>query len=279
MATANSDEFDTCTSSMESGCSNTAPSPQTFLSHLLADQGVPDRLDPYSIDHFMNFESDGDGHGVLREMPSDWMTAIRLGDIRPFTNNSNCSNRHHIQSLRTVQGETLLHVACRHGQHHIVDCLLRTHRSPVLVLDSSGRNPLHSLCIAMRDAHASFPPRRSRNQQIAVTVEYVETIKVLVHHTPMLTMYKDSEGKPPLEYIHEVKHHSNEIHTTDQLSPFQQVNALLVQERVVDRVVQELFTQRQLAHSETQMTAMEKVDRMINLEGVDAAILECGFSI
>jgi hypothetical protein len=222
--------------------------PNLFLSRLLADRGLPDRLDPLSIDHFMNFE--GVGNGGLRETPAQLVMAIQQGDTRQLLS----SKPKQAQSLRTPQGETLLHVACRFRQHAVVDHLLSVLRVPTLVLDQNGRTPLHSLFLAVSDAQHAC---------------YFEIMRQLLRHTPMLVMYTDGHGKTPLEYVNET--------SGSYLS--QQVNTLLVQENVVEQVVQELSRQRQQAHAGNHMTAMEKVDRMVNLDGVNAAVLEAGFSI
>ncbi|KAG7368532.1 hypothetical protein IV203_031275 [Nitzschia inconspicua] len=80
-----------------------------------------------------------------------------------------------------------------------------------------------------------------------------------VMHYVLLTMYTDSQGLSPFEYFDSAQNDLDRSNDRFRLEK-QQVNALLVQERVIDRVFQELFQLRQHSFSGTQMTAMEKIE-------------------
>ncbi|KAG7347858.1 hypothetical protein IV203_016563 [Nitzschia inconspicua] len=96
-----------------------------------------------------------------------------------------------------------------------------------------------------------------------------------MHHA-LLTMYTDSQGLSPFEYFDSAQNDLDRSNDRFRLEK-QQVNALLVQERVIDRVFRELFLPRQ--HSFSDMTAMEKIDFIVDPEGFNASIMEAGFSV
>jgi hypothetical protein len=59
-----------------------------------------------------------------------------------------------------------------------------------------------------------------------------------------------------------------------------QVNDLLVQEGVIQRIVEEFSNQTSKRRISTQrMSAIEQVDRYVNLSGLEETIMESGFSI
>jgi hypothetical protein len=278
-----SNSFSTCSSSESSGGggsswlfsmdttdNHTVPLPPSVaLSHSLADHGLPDRFDPQSMDHFVYFEgSDGRSQGI----PQEFLAAIQCGNIcqwlgekqqqrQPYSYFSGLYNRYTpnhkskrlLQAMRNSQGETLLHLASRWSRHGIVKRLLEL-QLPTLVLDQQGRTPLHSLCLSMNNS----------NGYITSSCDHTETMRLLLRHTPTLVLYMDQQRKTPFEYLQ-----CSQWHVMD----------LIRQEQVVERVVQEIAQQTQRARSGQQMTVIETVDRIVNLTGLDAAVMETGFSI
>jgi len=229
--------------------------PSAVLTRSLANNGIPDRFDPLSLDHFMNFEVD-EGRSCGAITPCVVRT-IELGDTHALL--SLLCNTHDANSIRrqrNAHGETLLHLACRMGSHAVVDRLLQQDiQLPTLVLDGQGRNPLHSVCLAMNSCGADNKSN---------SFSFLQTLRFLLRHTPTLLLYIDPQGKTPLEYLQ---------------VEFQAVNDLLLQEGVVERVVGDISRKTERAKSRQRMTPMETVDHMVNLSGVDAAIMESGFSI
>jgi hypothetical protein len=243
--------------------------PYFTLSHCLAERGLPSRFDPMSVDHFMFFEVDNEDdqqhhnvEGFMRSrhqhIPVETVTAIQYGKVDQFLMLG--SNRNYLRSQRNDQGESLLHVASWWGSSKIVERLLEKdiQLSP-FVLDQRGRSPLHTACLAVVN-----------NQTLDSTrADYIGTIRLLLRHAPALTLYTDQQGRTPLEYLN-----SN---TTRALE--QQVNDLLVQQNVIERTVEHISSQSVKQMSAQRMSAVDHVDRYVNLSGLDAAIMESGFSI
>jgi hypothetical protein len=240
--------------------SGTGSSPGDSFAIAIQNRGIPSRLDPLSIDHFVYFESaEDESCGELPQaMPLELVTAMdhpRIHQQEQIEKLQTYGTPAFLKSLRTPDGETLLHLAASSGCHAVVEKLLRPDMQlPIMVLDRTGRTPLHSLCMTMKQPHSH-----------ATQQQFLETMRVLVLHSPTLVLYMDQERMTPLQYIHSTYH--------------KQVNNLLLQENVVDRVAQEISRQLNHAHSGQRLTAMETIDRMVNLSGVDAAIMETGFSI
>ena len=238
--------------------SNNEHTSRETLMHALADRGIPSHLDPYSIDHCVHFEgSDDFANGRTQAIPTELMTAIHHGEQQQLIQRlQDCGNSNYLKSLRTSDGETLLHLAASTACHAVVGRLLQPDMQlSTMVLDRHGRTPLHSLCLSISRKH----------HDLAIQHQHLETMRILFRHSPSLVLYMDQDKMTPLEYLHNSNHN--------------EVNDLLVQEHVVERVAQEMSRQMHVAHSGQHMSAMERVDCMVNLSGVDAAIMETGFSI
>lgn len=237
--------------------------PSVIISRALADHGLPDRLDPLSMDYLMDFDYD-DG-SLHRHIPTDVLMAIQYGNADQFI--QHYKSKDQLLAERNSQGETLLHLACRWGSVSIVKLLLRDVKVSTLVLDRQGRSPLHSLCFAMN----------SRNVNGTVNFQncnHLETMQLLIQEKSTLILYKDKQGKTPLEYIQQ----SNNWNTNDVLL-YRFVNEMLRSERIVERVVEEMSHRMENSRSGQRMTIWEKIDNMIDLSALDSAIMETGFSI
>lgn len=230
-------------------------SPSVTFSLAIQNRGIPCRLDPFSIDHFIYFEDSNSERP--QAIPLELVSAMQHGDEQGVIEHLHqYGNSTHLSSLRTSDGETLLHVAAASGCHAVVERLLKFDlQLPTMVLDGKGRSPLHSLCMAMSHSHHPAIPQPQQ----------IEIMRLVLRHSPTIILYMDQERMTPLEYLH--SNHS------------QQISHLLLQENVVERVAQEMTRQMQKARSGQHMTAMETVDRMVNLSGIDAAIMETGLSI
>ncbi|KAL3914972.1 MAG: hypothetical protein SGILL_005863 [Bacillariaceae sp.] len=236
---------------MDGTAQNTA-SPHDAFALAIQNRGIPSRLDPLSIDHFVHFES-GENIGRHQPIPLEVVHAMQSGgDQQQVIQHLHQWNPTSLKSLRTSEGETLLHVAAASGCHTLVEWLLQPDMQlSAMVLDRKGRSPLHSVCIAMH--HSQH------------TAQHLETMQVLLRHSPTLVLYMDQERLTPLEYL--------------DSSHSQRVNDLLHQENVAELVAREVSRQIETAKSGQRMSAMETVDCMVNLSGVEAAIMETGFSI
>ena len=230
----------------------TTNSPFDSFALAIQNRGIPSRLDPFSIDHFAHFES-ADDIGRPQAIPCDLIAAMEHGDQQQVIRLMGRFNCVTLKSLRTSDGETLLHVAAANGCAAVVERMSQSDaQMPTMVLDRMGRTPLHSVCMAMRK---SPPP----------CTHHLDVMRILLRRTPALVLYMDQQRLTPLEYLHS-------SHTPH-------VAAVLSQDNVVERVATEMPQRMKEAHSGRRMSAMETVDRMVNLSGVDVAIMETGFSI
>lgn len=245
----------------------TSTPPSLLISRALADRGLPDRLDPLSMDHLADFDYD-DG-SLHRDIPTDVLMTIQFGNANQFI--QHYKSRDRLMAQRNSQGETLLHLACLWGSVSIVKLLLRDVKVSTLVLDRQGRSPLHSLCLAMNGRNVNGTTTTTSSQNC----NYLETMRLLVQEKPALILYKDKQGKNPLEYIQQ----SNDTTTKNNVLLWRIVNEMLGSERIVEQVVEEMSHRMEDFRSGQRMTMWEKINSMIDLSGVDSAIMESGFSI
>ena len=237
--------------------------PCLLISRALANHGYPDRLDPLSMDYLMDFDYD-DGN-IHRHISADILMAIQEGKVNLFIQNYH--QRDLIMAQRNSHGETLLHLACQSGSFLIVKFFLVDVKVSALVLDQHGRSPFHSLCMAMMNMNRS-------NDVVNDTTKcnYLETMRILLQEKPTLVLFKDKQGKTPLEYIQQLSPESMMI--------CRNVNELLHSDRVVERIVEEMPNQMEKIRSRQQMTTWEKIESMLDISGgVEAAVMESGFSI
>ena len=138
--------------------------------------------------------------------------------------------------------------------------------SSLFVLEpQQGRNPLHTVCIAMTNTAAAG----AQQLDSSTTAHFIENIRIILRRAPTLAVYIDQNAHTPFEYLNSIS-----------MRIKQQVNDLLVQEGVIQRIVNEFSAQTSKRMISTQrMTAIEQVDRYVNLSGLDDAIMESGFSI
>jgi uncharacterized protein YceH (UPF0502 family) len=249
--------------------SNTTTSPCLLISRALANHGYPDRLNPLSMDYLMDFDyDDGD---IQRHIPADILMAIQEGNVNQFIHNYH--QRDLIMAQRNSQGETLLHLACQSGCFSIVKFFLRDVKVSALVLDQHGRSPLHSLCMAIMNMNCS-------NDVVNDTPKFnhLETMRILLQEKPTLILFKDKQGKTPLEYIQQLS--STTCDTNKNVTICKNVNEMLHSDRVVERIVEEMSNQMEKIRSRQQMTTWEKIESMLDISGgVEAAVMESGFSI
>lgn len=238
-------------------------SPSLCISRSLASYGLPDRLDPFSIDYLMDF----DYHDCTRncDIPAHILAAIQNGDVNQLIQHYKSKDRLTVQ--HNSQGQTLLHLACRWGSVAIIKSILSDFKASVFVLDKQGRTPLHSLCIGMRNSYLMG----SSNSR---TCNHLESLRLLLQEKATLLLFKDKDGKVPLDYFQQEYGATNE-----NVSLWKLVNELLHSERVVERVVEAMSHQMEISLSSRKMTAWEKIDKMMDLSGIDAAIIETGLSI
>ena len=237
--------------------------PSIFISRTLADHGMPDRLDPFSMDYLMDFDySDGSRHC---DMPPDILIAIQDGNVDQLI--QHYKSRDRLAALRNSQGETLLHLACRWGSVAIIKSLLCDFKISASVLDCQGRSPLHSLCLSMNISSVNG----TTNSQ---NCNYLESMRLLLQEKVTLIIYKDRQGKVPFEYIQQVN-----CATSNNALLWKIVNEMLCSEGIVKRVVEEMLHQIEKARSGQQMTTWEKINSMIDISGIDAAIMETGLSV
>lgn len=237
--------------------------PSIFISRTLADHGMPDRLDPFSMDYLMDFDyNDGSRHC---DMPTDILMAIQYGNADQLI--QHYKSRDRLAAQRNSQGETLLHLACRWGSVAIIKSLLCDFKISASVLDCQGRSPLHSLCLSMNISSVNG----IANAQIC---NHLESMRLLLQEKATLILFKDRHGKVPFEYIQQVNCATNNNALLSKI-----VNEMLCSERIVKRVVEEMLHQMEMARSGQQMTTWEKINSMIDISGIDVAIMETGLSV
>eukprot|EP00536_Pseudo-nitzschia_multiseries_P000751 jgi/Psemu1/282553/fgenesh1_pg.9_\ len=246
----------------------TCATPPSFLvARALADHGLPDRVDPLSIEYLMEFDYD-DGSFQL-DIPTEVLMAIQSDNIDILTQHYTTQDR--LVAQRNSQGETLLHLACHWGSVAVVKSLLCDARMCVSVLDRQGRSPLHSLCLAMNRSPLHCPTTSPSHN-------HLEAMRLLLREKATLIIYKDKQGNVPLEYIQQSggitnkDDHSNALfHTV--------VNEILCSERVVDRVVEEMSHRMEHSRSGRRRSALEKLNTLLDFSGIEAAIMETGLSV
>ena len=237
-------------------------SPSVLISRTLADHGIPDRLDPLSLDYLMNFDyHDGSRHC---DVPTDILMAIQYGNTHQLVHRYQTRDR--LAAQRNSLGESLLHLACRSGSVSVIKVLLHDFNISAFVLDAQGRSPLHTLCLATNGniAHSTATFQ---------TCNHLESMRILLRQSPTLILYKDKQGKVPFEYM------QNCTAATSIESVWKTVNAMLFSENIVNRVVGEMMHEMEKARSSQRMTMWEKINNMIDLSGVDTAIMETGLSV
>jgi len=240
---------------------STAPS--LLITRSLADHGMPDRLDPFSMDYLMDFDyDDGSRH---YDIPTDILMTIQFGNADQLT--QHYGSRDRLMAQRNSQGETLLHLACRLGSVAIIKSLLCDIKVSAFVLDKQGRSPLHSLCLVMNSSSMDGTTS-SRN------CNHFESLQLLLQEKATLILYKDKHGKVPFEYIQQFNDATN-----NNALLLKSVNEMLCSERIVKRVVEEMSDQVEKSRSGQRMTAWEKINSMIDFSGLDSAIMEAGLSV
>ena len=245
---------------LRNSCDTLSTAPGLRISRSLASHGLPDRLDPLSLDYLIDFEYHNGNCNC--DFPSHVLVAIRNGHVDQFIQHYTSISRRTVQ--HNSQGETLLHLACRWGSVGIIKSMLCDFKNSVFVLDKQGRTPLHSLCLGMNSS-TSIEPTNSR------TCNHLESLRLLLQEKATLILYKDKDGKVPLDYLQ----HTN-VATNNNWNV---VNELLSSERVVERIVEEMSNRMEMSRCGTGMSVWEKIDNMIDLSGLDAAIMETGLSV
>lgn len=236
--------------------------PSLLISRALADHGIPDRLDPFSMDYLMDFDyHDGSRHC---DIPTDILMAIQYGNADQIIHHYHSRDR--LAAQRNSFGESLLHLACRWGSVAVVKRLLHDCKISAFVLDKQGRSPLHSLCLATNsssmDGTANFQ-----------ACNHLESMRLLLRESPSLILFKDKHGKVPLEYIHQ------STSATSNASVWTKVNELLCSENTANRVVGAMMHEMEKSRSGQRMTMWEKINSIVDLSGLDAAIMETGLSV
>merc|ERR1711933_666545 len=208
-----------------------------------------------------------DYHNCARncDIPTHILAAIQNDDVENLIRHYRSRDRLTVQ--HNSQGQTLLHLACSWGSVAVIKSMLSDFNTSVFVLDEQGRTPLHSLCMSMGN-NSLIVSSNSR------TCNHLESLRLLLKEKATLLLYKDKNGKVPLDYIQEVN-----VTANDNVSLWKVVNELLHSERVVERVVEAMSYQMETSLSSRRMTVWEKIDKMIDLSGIDAAIIETGLSI
>jgi len=237
--------------------------PSLLVSRSLADHGMPDRRDPFSIDYLMDFDYH-DGNRRC-DIPTDILTAIQSGNADQLV--QYYQSRDRLAAQRNSHGETLLHLACRWGSVSIIRSLLCDCGMSALVLDKQGRSPLHSLCLIMNSSSLN----RATSSRCS---NYLESMRLLLRNKPALLLYKDKHGKIPLEYLQKV----NGV-TNNNAPLWKIVNEMLCSEQIVDRLVKEMLHEAERTRSGQRLTIWEKINNMIDLSGLDSAIMETGLTV
>jgi len=242
---------------------NLSSSPSLLISRTLADHGMPDRRDPFSMDYLMDFDyNDGARH---YDTPAEILMAIQYGNVDQLTHHYRSRDR--LVAQRNSHGETLLHLACRWGSLGVIKSLLCDFKMAAFVLDKHGRSPLHSLCLGMSTSTMNGTTN-TRN------CNHLESMRLLLQENATLILYKDKYGKVPLEYIQEVNSATNNYVLLCKV-----VNQMLHSERIAKRVVDEMLHQIEISRSGQRMTIWEKLNNMIDTSGVGSAIMETGLSL
>ena len=237
--------------------------PSLLMSRNLADHGMPDRRDPFSMDYLMDFDYDNGNRSF--EIPADIVMAIQYGNVDQLI--QNYKNRDRLAAQRNLQGETLLHLACRFGSVAIIRSLLCGFKLSAFVLDGQGRSPLHSLCLVMNSSSVNGITNSGH-------CNHLESMRLLLREKPTLILYKDRHGKVPLDYIQQVNGATNNNSLLWKI-----VNEMLCSEQIAKRVVQEMLDEVEKSRSGQHMTTWEKINSMIDLSGLDSAIMESGLSM
>lgn len=237
------------------GVLSTAPS--LLISRTLADRGMPDRLDPFSMEYLMDFDfSDGSRQC---DISTDILMAIQCGNANRLI--QQYQSRDRLAAQRNSDGETLLHLACRWGSVPIIRSLLCDFNLSAFVLDKQGRSPLHSLCLVMGTSNC-------RN------CNHLESMRLLLQEKATLILFKDKYGKVPLEYIQQ-----GAGATKNGALLWKIINEMLFSEQIVQRVEGEMLHEIEKSRSGQRMTTWEKINSLIDLSGVDSAIMETGLSV
>ena len=236
--------------------------PSLLISRALADHGIPDRLDPFSMDYLMDFDyHDGSRHC---DIPTDILMAIQYGNADQLIHHYHSRDR--LAAQRNSFGESLLHLACRWGSVAVVKRLLHDCKISPFVLDKQGRSPLHTLCLATNNSSMDD----TTNFQ---TCNHLESMRLLLRESPSLILFKDKHGRVPLEYIHQ------STSSTNNAPVWKKVNEILCSENIVNRVVGEMMHEMEKSRSGQRMTMWEKINSIVDLSGLDAAIMETGLSV
>jgi len=213
----------------------------------------------------MDFDYDSGNHHS--QIPSEILAAIRTGNVNWFQQYADSIER--LLSQRDSQGETLLHLACRLGSVSVVNFLLRDEHVPILVLDKHGRSPLHSICVAMQS-----------NGMIQCTnTNHFECMRLLLREKPTLVLFKDKEGKVPLEYLSQPPSVTFGIRHAETIKLWKSVNELMCAERVVEKVIEELTHRMEGLRSGRRPSVFDTINSMLDLSGLQSAIMETGLSI
>ncbi len=234
--------------------------PSLFVSRALADHGLPDRLDPFSMDYLMEFDYSDGSHQC--DIPCGIIMAIQQGNMGHIL--PHYHSRDQLAAQRNAIGETLLHLACRWGSVAVVRSLLFDCKCSAFVLDKHGRSPLHSLCMSMNSSSAA------RN---ALCGNHLESMRLLLQENPSLILFKDKNGKVPFEYIQQTPFSNSHapLWTT--------INELLFSESIAKRLIREMMQKIEKSRSGQRLTMWEKINNMIDLSGLNAAIMETGLSV
>mmetsp|Transcript_10676 Transcript_10676/g.25701 ORF Transcript_10676/g.25701 Transcript_10676/m.25701 type:complete len:294 (+) Transcript_10676:160-1041(+) len=243
------------------GTQSTAPS--LSISRSLASHGLPDRLDPLSLDYLMDFDyHDG---SCNCDFPSQILLAVRNGYVDQVIQYYTSRNRLTVE--HNSQGETLLHLACRWGSVAVIKLMLCDFKTSLFVLDKHGRTPLHSLCMGINSS-SLVESTTSR------TYNHLDSLRLLLREKATLILFKDKYGKVPLDYLQQAN-----VTMNNNVLLWSAVNEVLSSERVVEQIVEDMSHQIEMSRCGRRMTAWERIERMMDLSGLDAAIMETGLSV
>lgn len=122
-----------------------------------------------------------------------------------------------------------------------------------------GRTPLHSLCLGMNDdLPTDSAPWRN----------HVTCMAALLDRDPCLVLYTDADGRTPMQYV-----------SVGRTTAVAVIVDLLRRKRVAESAAEAIRERTREAQSGRRPSAMETVDRVVNLSGLDAAIMEAGFNV
>lgn len=239
--------------------------PSVLVNDALANRGFPNRLDPLSIEYLMDFDYESGNHHS--RISSEILEAIRNENVKWLQQYLGSQERLFVH--RDSQGETLLHLACRSGSVSVVDFLLRDDHASTLVLDKQGRSPLHGICVAMQS-----------NGMIQCTnSNHFECMRLLLREKPTLVLFKDKNGKVPLEYLSPQASVTFYTRHAGTLELWKSVNELICAERVVEKVIEELTHRMEGLRSGRRPSVFDTINSMLDLSGLQSAIMETGLSI